>query len=600
MPRDITVTFGDGSTHVYRGAPDDATPEAVAARAQKDFGKQVTALDGGRKENAPAPTPALPTASLVDRAGAMFRDVAGGAVRGAASIGSTLYELGRTGSPELGGQDWRTLLAGAPTMSSLITGQRPKGRIAERTSAVDAALSSMGADTDSTAYGVGKIGAEVAGTLGVGGGLANILSRIPGAATAAPNLLQAIRSSGMTAGAGGLGTRVAGGAVTGGVSVGLTNPEEAGLGALIGGAIPGAARAAGAAGQAVGKVFRGPEQAPEMAAALAKGRGMGYVVPPTQARASLPNRLMEGIAGKISTAQNASAANQAVTNKAAAKALGLADETPLTPDTIDAVKKAAGVLYDAASSAGTVTPGPAYAHALDEIVAPHVRAAKGFPGAKESPVIEMVDALRSKSFDAAAAVAKIKELRAAADDAFKPGGKGSDIGRAAKAAAKALEDALGAHLDQIGEPALLQQFRDARQLYAKASDVGRALNQASGNVDARHLAKLLQAGKPLTGELRDVAQFAAQFPKATQMPERMGSLPQFSPLDVLAGGGLGVATGNPLSMLAVGARPAARAAALSPFVQNRLVQGASVSAPPGSLEALLLGARAAPVVAADR
>ena len=48
MARNITVTFADGTTHVYQNAPDDLTPDMVSARAQKDFGKAVTALDGGR------------------------------------------------------------------------------------------------------------------------------------------------------------------------------------------------------------------------------------------------------------------------------------------------------------------------------------------------------------------------------------------------------------------------------------------------------------------------------------------------------------------------------------------------------------------------
>lgn len=56
MPRDITVTFSDGSTHVYKGAPDDVTPDAVQARAEKEFGKAVSALDGGRPAAAVAPT----------------------------------------------------------------------------------------------------------------------------------------------------------------------------------------------------------------------------------------------------------------------------------------------------------------------------------------------------------------------------------------------------------------------------------------------------------------------------------------------------------------------------------------------------------------
>lgn len=52
MPRNVTITFDDGSTHVYREVPDDATPEQVTARAQRDTGKSVAALDGGRRADA--------------------------------------------------------------------------------------------------------------------------------------------------------------------------------------------------------------------------------------------------------------------------------------------------------------------------------------------------------------------------------------------------------------------------------------------------------------------------------------------------------------------------------------------------------------------
>lgn len=54
MPRTITVTFDDGSTHQYQNAPDDITPEQVTERAQKDFNKSVTHLDGGK--SAPSQT----------------------------------------------------------------------------------------------------------------------------------------------------------------------------------------------------------------------------------------------------------------------------------------------------------------------------------------------------------------------------------------------------------------------------------------------------------------------------------------------------------------------------------------------------------------
>ena len=47
MPRDIPVTFSDGSTHLYQGAPDDITPQLATQRANKDFPNlTVTHLDG--------------------------------------------------------------------------------------------------------------------------------------------------------------------------------------------------------------------------------------------------------------------------------------------------------------------------------------------------------------------------------------------------------------------------------------------------------------------------------------------------------------------------------------------------------------------------
>lgn len=59
MPRNITVTFDDGSSHVYQNAPDDVTPDAVERRAAKEFGKRVASMDGGRQ-----PAPATPAGQI--------------------------------------------------------------------------------------------------------------------------------------------------------------------------------------------------------------------------------------------------------------------------------------------------------------------------------------------------------------------------------------------------------------------------------------------------------------------------------------------------------------------------------------------------------
>jgi len=53
MPRNITVTFDDGSSHVYQQSPDNLTPDMVSSRAQKDFGKAVVSLGGGKSPDTP-------------------------------------------------------------------------------------------------------------------------------------------------------------------------------------------------------------------------------------------------------------------------------------------------------------------------------------------------------------------------------------------------------------------------------------------------------------------------------------------------------------------------------------------------------------------
>ena len=111
------------------------------------------------------------------------------------------------------------------------------------------------------AAGVGEVAGEVIPTLPVGGAIASGLGAIPGLAARIPNVLNAIRTSGLAAGEGGnalaqLATRAAGGAITGGASAGLVDPNSAGTGAIIGGALPVVAKVAGYAGNAVGQAIK--------------------------------------------------------------------------------------------------------------------------------------------------------------------------------------------------------------------------------------------------------------------------------------------------------------------------------------------------------
>lgn len=507
--------------------------------------------------------------------GRALQNLVAGGVRGAGSIGATLLTPIDSAARALGVQN------------SWI------GRD-DRREAMTQGLASMGADTDSLAFKTGKLGAEIAGTAGVGGALAKA---VPAALPAAPQVANALRTFGMTTGApGGLGIRALGGAASGGAAAGLIDPQDAGAGAVIGGAMPVAIKGAGMAGNALGRALSGPPVPQAITDAARAGQAAGYVIPPASVKPTLTNRLLEGMSGKLTMQQNASARNQAVTNAKAATALGLPPDLPLTPDLLANVRANAGNAYQSVASAGTVTPGQAYDAALDAIAAPFKKAAAGFPNAKANPIIQEIDSLRTGQFDAASAVEKIKELRNSADIAYRQGDK--NLGKAYKSASKAIEDAIDRHLVSIGAPSdVLQNFRQARELIAKTYTVEAALNPTTGTVNAARLAKDLEKGKPLAGDLLDIARFSAAFPKATQPIERMGSLPQLSPLDWMAGGGLAAATSNPLMLAAMGARPAARMAGLSGPVQRGLLSPGGGPFLNPELETLLY--RSAPALAAN-
>lgn len=430
-------------------------------------------------------------------------------------------------------------------------------------------------------------------------------------ALGATRLGNAIASSGFTTGApaaatlGGraadMGLRMLGGGAAGGAAAGLVDPEQAGTGAIVGAALPPALKVAGKASGAMGRVFSGPAVPEAVRKGAAAAYDAGYVLPPSQAKPTLGNRLMEGMAGKISTAQNASARNQEVTNRLAKESLGLADDAPLSIDSLKAVRSAAGQAYEAVRGVGLVQADDKFIGALDDILKASEGAGRSFPGLAKNPVADTIQSLKQPAFDAGDAVDAIRVLRESADGAFGKGEKAA--GKAYRAASDALEGALERHLQSAGNADALNAFRGARQMIAKTYSVEKALNPASGNVEASKLAGLLKRQKPLSGGLKTIAEVAAQFPKAMQPVERMGSLPQLSPLDWIGGGALSAATGNPLLMAGIAARPGARSLALSPMVQKRL---ASDPATAGVLTGLLgdpalqLGYRAAPLLSSSR
>ncbi len=292
-----TLEGPDGKKYRIEG-PEGATADQLAA-----------VIQGGQP---PAP-----------QKGNMLGDLAAGAVRGAGSIGATLLA------------PIDALARKAGIQNDFI------GRT-DRRESMDAALQGLGANTDSLAYKGAKVGAEIAGTLPVGGVLAKGATMVPGLARLAP----AIASGGISAPGANLLTRAAGGAITGGATAGLVNPEDAGLGAMIGGAMPGAAMAAGKVGQAIGRQLKpSAEVAPLARRAMEMGAPLGVADVAegkfTKAVRSVLNDAP--MTGGIGAAQNE--AKQKWFNRAVGEVFDAADDK-LTPEVLDAAKKKMGAEFD--------------------------------------------------------------------------------------------------------------------------------------------------------------------------------------------------------------------------------------------------------------
>lgn len=101
MPRNVTVKFEDGTTHVYQGVPDDATPDQVEARATQEFGKRITALDGGRNAPPPQEQPGLYTRAM--QMAERGQPLQTGAIEGGLQLGSSMVAAPAAGLAGIAG-----------------------------------------------------------------------------------------------------------------------------------------------------------------------------------------------------------------------------------------------------------------------------------------------------------------------------------------------------------------------------------------------------------------------------------------------------------------------------------------------------------------
>lgn len=299
-------------------------------------------------------------------------------------------------------------------------------------------------------------------------------------------------------------------------------------------------------------------------ATLDAGTKAGLVVPPSAVDPGFWTNRLESIAGKAALGQQASHQNQGAVNALARAELGLPPNQAISEAALEGIRKTEGLTYARVANL---------------------------------------------SRDAADALENLKQARADATAQFKFYNRSANPealtkARQAAADAQTWENFLENEAIVAGKKDLIPALHAARTRIAKTYDVERALNTATGDVDARILGRALDQGRPLTGGLATAANFANAFPKymAEGAPAAGVSKIESGLAALLAAGGAG--TMGPAGAL-LGTLPLASApvrAALLSGAGQRLLAGAPsyqlsglsrLAADPAVAQALGLAAPAA-------
>jgi flagellum-specific peptidoglycan hydrolase FlgJ len=487
-----------------------------------------------------------------------------GALRGAGSIGATLLAPYDIAQDAIAGK-------GLSLESNRL-----------RRADMDAALTGLGADPNSLAYQGGKLAGEIAGTAGVG----TALGAGAKAVGAAPRVVSALQSGGMTAGQGGspvgnLLTRVAGGAATGGASAGLVNPEDATTGAAIGGALPVATKAIGTAGNALGRAISGGQMAPEVKALADRAKQLGIDIPadrlvnskplnalaasldyvPGSGRAATMSKMEDQLNTALSKTFGQNSSNVTQSLRRAQTDLGSKFDTVLQNNTVKMDQQFLTDLADASNMAAKElgTDGAKIiANQVDEIMA---KAANGdIDGQAAYNIKKTLDRISNRN----------------TPEAFY---------------ARDLKQKLMAALDRSLGPQQAADFAKVRQQYGNMLALENiAQNGAEGGVSIARLANMKNINN---AELQELADISAQFLKSREgahgAAQRVGAGALALGLTGPAGLAAGMATGRGANMLLN-----------SQAVKNRLLGNAPTNRLLGEPDLSQLFYRAAPVTAGDR
>lgn len=212
---------------------------------------------------------------------------------------------------------------------------------------------------------------------------------------------------------------------------------------------------------------------------IAEAKAAGYKLSPSDINPTRVNALLESLAGKTATKQQATILNQEITNGLAAKTLGLPANAPITEGVLKQVRHEAGMPYREIQTMATT-----------------------IPEAKAASIA--VEKLKEATFDANEY--RKYYFRSGDPDALKKA-------RAAEAKIAELDSEIDANMAAIGRTDLVEKLAESRKRIAQTYAVEKALNVATGDVSAPIVGRALDNGAPLTDGLKTIGKTKLALPR---------------------------------------------------------------------------------------
>lgn len=297
--------------------------------------------------------------------------------------------------------------------------------------------------------------------------------------------------------------------------------------------------------------------------AASRAISLGYKVLPNDIRTTGVQDATQASAGTVPLKQMMSVHNQNNTNLLAKAAIGYPQDEQLTVNGLNNIRAEAGKAYDPVKKFGNIETDQQFKDQLNNIGNIGSEVTNEMPALVNKDVQQYVNEFNKPNFSSAAIVDGMKRLRQQANKNYMSTDPNAlDLANAQKKISNALEDLL---IRKMGDSPLVQNLINARQTIAKTYTLQKVLKE-NGNIDARALGKMLNKGDPLSGNLKDIAEFGQNFKNVSQV--NPPQVTNFRPMDLV----LGLVAGhqNPLYASAVFARPAMRSLLMSKFYQNRL------------------------------